>query len=176
MSCWQDQTLPLIRVMIDDLDNLNYSFSDRRLEQTLIVAAQYINQEIDFDTTYVVSSSNLTITPDPSVAPDNVFMNFMVLKAACIIDIGSTRVAAMTAGLEAKCGPVVMRTLRRMDGFSTLLDKGACASYEQLKQEYRFGNVKWAKGILSPFVNSNLFPAHVVGGPLNDFDTLRTVR
>lgn len=172
MSCWQDQTLPLLRVMIDDMDNLNYFFSDRRLEQTLIVAAQFINQEIDFDTTYVVASNIMTITPDPSVAPDNAFMNFMVLKAACIIDVGSARVAAMTSGLEAKCGPAVMKTLRRMDGFATLLDKGACASYEQLKQEFRFGNVKWAAGILSPFVNSNLFPSHIDGG----FDTSRIVR
>lgn len=174
MACWQDQTLPLLRVMIDDMDSTDYSFSDARLEQTLIVAAHYINQEIDFDATYVISNNNQTITPDPSEAPDDAFMNFMVLKAACLIDIGSARTAAMTAGLESKCGPAVMKTLRRMDGFATLLDKGACASYEQLKKEYRFGNVKWAKGILSPFINKNFFPTDAAGDlPFNDIRTNR---
>lgn len=175
MACWQNATLPQLRVLIDDMDSLTYAFSDGRLEQTLVVAAQYINQEIDFDTTYVVTTNLMTIVPDPAVAPDNIFMNFMVLKAACMIDIGSARIAAMTSGLEAKCGPAVMKTLRRMEGFGTLLEKGACASYEQLKQEYRFGNVKWAHGVMSPFVNSNIFPHHLNSGiSLSDF--LRTTR
>jgi len=159
MACWQDETIPLLRIMINDTDNLTYAYTDHRLEETLIVAAQYINQEIDFDTTYVVVTSDMTITPDPTAGPDHAFMNFMVLKAACLIDVGSARVAAMTSGLEAKCGPIVMRTLRRMEGFGTLLDKGACAAYEQLKLEHQFGNVKWAEAILSPFVNQNFFPS-----------------
>ncbi len=170
MACWQDETIPLLRILIDDFDPATYTFSDQRLDQTLIAAAQYINMDIEFDVTYTITTSTLTISPDPAdVTVDQVFMNFMVLKAACIIDVSSARTAAMTAGLEAKCGPAVMRTLRRMDGFGTLLDKGSCALYDEAKLQHQFGNVKWIKGILSPFVNSTLFPSlFTTSGPYYD--------
>ncbi len=175
MSCWQDETIPFLRVLINDMDGTSYEFSDNRLQDTLLVAARYITQEIAFTTTYVVSFADSTIAPDPSVAPDAVFMNFMVLKAACIIDVGSARLAAMTSGLEAKCGPGVMRTLRRMEGFGTLLNEGSCATYEQLKTEYRFGNIEWIKGILSPFVNAGFIPhLHDHGGTSLHFGGHRT--
>jgi len=163
MSCWIDETIPMLRVLLNDMDPFEYEFTDHRLTETLLVSAKYISQEISFATTYTISIGNELITPDPAVAPDDAFMNFMVLKAACIIDIGSARVASMTAGLEAKCGPAVMKTLKQMDGFATLLDKGACATYEETKQQYIFGNVEWAAAILSPFTNRNVIPSYDFG-------------
>ena len=173
MACWQDEAIPLLRIIINDMDEANYEFSDNRLITTLLGAARYVEQEMMFDNDYVVSFGSQVITPDPADEGDDAFINFMVLKAACMIDIGNARVAAMTAGLEAKCGPAVMKTLKQMEGFGTLLSQGSCATYEQLKKEYVFGNVEWARGILSPFSNKNFLPhlhAHGGGGHYSNID------
>jgi hypothetical protein len=154
---WQDQAIPILRILINDNDCGDYEFSDNRLIETLLAAAFIINNELNFKTNYVISMITQDITPNP--VDDSVFMNFMILKAACIIDVGQMRIAAMTAGLEAKCGPATMKTLHRMAGFGTLIDKGTCATLEEMKFEYMFGNWEWCKGILSPFVNRDFFPA-----------------
>ncbi len=49
---WQDVTIRMMRIIINDYDSSTYEYSDDRLAQTLVVAAQLVNQEIDFDTTY----------------------------------------------------------------------------------------------------------------------------
>lgn len=152
---WQDTGIIILRNLIWDND-ATVTYSDSRLEEVLIVAAHQNKAELDFETTYTVNVATTTISPDPE--SDEIFMHLMTLKAACIFDRGNARIAAMKAGLEAKCGPATMKTLRHMDGFSTLLEMGYCAAFEQAKKEYQFGDPLWVKGIMSPFVNSSFLP------------------
>ncbi len=155
---WQDTTIIMLRILINDDDCANYEYSDNRLLTVLGLAAHYVNSEIDFGTTYTVDVLTPSISPDPTSIPDEDFLNFVVLKAACIIDRGNMRVAAMSAGVEARCGPAVMRTLRRMDAFKTLIDNGFCAAYEQLRLEYKTGTGRSIRAVLSPFVNKSFDP------------------
>jgi len=151
---WQDDMLTILRVLINDTDCGSPEYSDDRLFNVLIVAAHYVVDEISFDNDYTVDISARTISP----TPDASFINLVVLKAACIIDKGNMRLAAMSAGIEARCGPATMRTLRRMDGFKILLDNGYCAAYEHAKLEHKMG--RSIEAILSPFINSDFDPSH----------------
>lgn len=153
---WDTTMIIMLRSLIGDLEKEEYT--DPRLKQIIVVAAQYVNSEIRFDTKYTVNIAMPSIAPDPTIAPDDPFVNLTVLKAACMIDRGNMRIAAMSAGIEAKCGPAVLKTLQRMEGFKTLIDSGYCAAYEESKREFQFGNTRHIRAILSPFINSDFDP------------------
>ena len=168
---WPDVTISMLRVLINDLDGPTYEYSDDRLMQTLVVAAQLVNQEIDFSTTYTINVPRVTISPDPTAVPDDAFTNFITLKAACFMDMSTFRTKATIAGLKAKCGPAVLETVEHLKGFKELLTLGPCAAYKTLKTEWTFGNAQVVEAILSPFVSNNFDPQNLPGGRYNaDYD------
>lgn len=156
IDCWQTLYIKVLRILINDtsLDS-DLKYTDSRLEDVLVVAASQVNEEARIST-YTVDITPPEITPSP--LSDDTYRNLVTLKAACIVDRGDMRHAALVNGLEAKCGPAVMKVARRVDGFATLIDKGFCQAYDEAIRQYLFGNVNFAKGILSPFINSDFFP------------------
>ena len=164
MAQWDKTMVTLLRVLIDDLDPADYTYDDCRLQQVLVVGAQYVNQEIDsFANTYTVDVNSPDISPDPTVTEsrDDAFTNLTVLKAACIVDQSLFRTRAMAAGIRARCGPAILETRNHLVGFSELLDKGPCAAYEKLKLEYQMGNAQACRAILSPFIGNNFNPRNM---------------
>lgn len=159
---WPDVTIKMLRILINDMDDTNYEFSDDRLMDTLVVGAQFVNQEIDFSTTYTVNVPLVTISPDPTTGTiDDAFTNFMVLKSACFMDLSTFRTKAALAGLKAKCGPMVLETVEHMRGFKELLTVGPCAAYATLKKGWIFDNSYAIKAIMSPFVSNNFDPTNL---------------
>jgi hypothetical protein len=45
---WQNELTIIVRHIIGDLDSDNYSFSDSRIEESILVAAQLIHNEMEF--------------------------------------------------------------------------------------------------------------------------------
>ena len=156
---WQDTGIMMLRALIGDTGKTP-DYSDQQLEELLVVAAIYVKQEISWGTTYTINVTSVTISPDPTETSRDgeEFLNFVVMKAACMVDISTFRVKALSSGIEAKCGPVVLKTLEHISGFRELLTKGPCAAYTQLKKEYEFGNLAICRAIISPFVNNNFDP------------------
>lgn len=150
----------MLRVLINDIDITNLTYSDDRLEELLVVSARYVQQDITFTTTYTISVSDVTITPDP--VDNEAFGNFVVLKAACLTDWSTYRQKALIAGVRARCGPTSLDVLgEHLAGFQTLLDKGPCAAYEDMKMKYQFGNPRAIRAILSPFRGNNFDPTYL---------------
>ena len=145
----------LIRNLIYDVGPTP-TYSDDRLSDIFLTASWQVNNDLVFG--YDIDLEAETI--DANALTNDSFVNLATLKAACIIDRGSMRLAAAINGLEAKCGPVNMKVARRADGFALLIDKGYCAAYAEAKLQYSFGNADFARGILSPFVNEEFFPSH----------------
>ena len=46
---WQGEMTTIVRQLIYDVDPSNYTYSDERLETTILVAAQLVSTEIDFE-------------------------------------------------------------------------------------------------------------------------------
>ena len=139
-------------------------YTDTRLEELLVVAAHLNLTQVGFSTIYTITISTDSISPDPST--DAAFINFMVLRAACLADEGLFRNKALAAGIEARCGPAVLKTVKHLEGFTTLLEEGPCKLFDELLNQYRFsGNSDVIRAVLSPFVG-NLFNAsmHARGG------------
>ena len=154
---WQDETVPILRALINDLAETP-TYSDGRLERMLIVAAHLLSSEVFYSTDYTVSISSCTISPDPTVADDTAYINFMVMKAACLMDLSTFRTEALRAGIKARCGPAVLETVDRLPGFRDLLTKGPCVAYDTMKHDYNFGSGNICKAILSPFIGNDFDP------------------
>lgn len=153
---WQDEAIPALRVIINDLSETP-TYSDGRLEQLLVVAAKFVNHDLQFDD-YTISISDCTISPDPS--NDDVYMNFIVLKAGCITDEGLLKTKAYSAGIVARCGPAMLDTVQHLAGFKELLQYGPCKAYTELKKQWLFnGNmVNVFRAVLGPFVSNDFRP------------------
>lgn len=158
---WQEECIPMLRVIINDNDISNLVYSDDRMEEMLVVSARYVQQEIDLTNQYTISIKNLTIAPDPQDLSDEAMINFMVLKAACLADWSTFRTKALMSGVEARCGPAVLRTLKHLDGFKELLTEGPCAAYKKIKDEHNFGNTDIIIAVLSPFVSNDFDPRNL---------------
>ena len=163
---WQDQSVPLLRTILNDAGCGALEYTDTRLEE-LLIAAAYINLTlVTFSVEYTITISTDTISPDPSTSSpiDVTFINFMVLKAACMADEGLFRNKALSAGIKARCGPAVLETMNHIDGFKTLLEEGQCKAFAELLNQYRFsGNADNIRAIMTPFVN-NLWNPSLRGG------------
>lgn len=167
---WRNEVIPLIRVLINDLDS-PYSYTDRRLEQLAVVAAHIIKNEVPLDYTYTITIATRSISPDPKANNDTGFINLIAIKSSCLVDISTFRTEALRAGIKAKLGPGSLDTVGRLPGFKTLLEEGPCKSYEELKKQWIFGNGHIARVILSPFV-SNEFDPTSLGSDMGNIERM----
>jgi len=137
-------------------------YDDGRLEQALVVGAQYVIEECAFDF-YSADILNVQITPDPTGANgkprDNAFINLTVLKASCLADQWTFRSEAMKEGIRVTAGPTQLGVSGHIKGFQTLLEKGPCAAYEEMKEDYLIGDGVAVQAILGPFVSNKFDPS-----------------
>ena len=147
MSC-QNELVKMLRYIIDDVDCSAYT--DDRLEETIIVSAQFVNLEIDFDKTYTIDVDQLILTPDPTDAvKDDAFINLVVLKAGCIVLTGEAKAKALEA-LKMKDGPVEIDTSHRHRALETQA-KQMCEAYQKTKLQYVTGTGRTGQAVMTPF-------------------------
>ena len=162
---WETDLVTILRNVIFDVDSTNYTYSDDRLKEMLVVSAQLVNSEIKLDNDYTISISTTGISPDPTAVNDFDAQNFFVLKAACLADQSSLRTKALSAGNTVKLGPGAISSGPNVNGYKLLIEVGPCNTYESSKWEYELGNVKAIRAILSPFTGNNFDPTNLgVGG------------
>jgi len=154
---WQDTMIPMLRTLVNDVDSTP-TYSDGRMEQIIVTAAQFVTLEVTFDNTYTIDIPAVSISPDPVGVSDDPFINLVTLKAACITDLSTFRTKALQSGIKAKCGPATLETLKHLDGFKQLLEIGPCAAYETCKQNWVLGNGQLVRAIMSPFVSNSFDP------------------
>lgn len=159
MACWKDEMVVMLRVLINDLSDTP-TYSDKRLQQLLVVAARYVLQDMDFDVSYTVNISVPDISPDPTSSDDRdeAFTNFVVLKAACLSDQSLFRTKALMEGVTAKCGPATLSVVGHLPGFKQLLTVGPCAAYDEFKRQYYLGEARGVRAVMSPFIGNNFDP------------------
>lgn len=161
MATWQNTAITILRTMLDDSGCTN-TYTDKRLEELLISAAYFLPLKINFVTSYTINVETKIISPDPieTTEDGSEFINFMILRAACILDESSFRSAALLQGVSARLGPAAIQT----NGYGTLLkeflDKGPCKMFEELTQTYNFNytNKGIVRAILSPFAANDYYP------------------
>lgn len=147
---WQGQISTMVRHIINDVDPTSYKYSVSRLETTILVAAQLVSEDLDFDNDYVVNVETCSLSPDPTDSPkDNSFINLTTLKTACII-IGSEVRSEASNAISIKDGPSAI-DLRGVSNTLNILYKDLCAKYEQLTYDYVAGGSLAGQAILGPY-------------------------
>tara|TARA_B100000029_G_scaffold284648_1_gene278465 strand:+ start:980 stop:1492 length:513 start_codon:yes stop_codon:yes gene_type:complete len=159
---WQNEMTRILRYILNDLDSSSYTYSDDRLEETIIVSAQLVLHEIDFDKDYTVDVDALTLTPDPTAATkDNAFINLVSLKSACLIASSELRTKGLDA-VRVSDGASTIDTSNVLKGFE-ILSKDLCGRYEQAKIQYKAGNSVAGQAILTPYESPNFPIVHGEG-------------
>ena len=99
---WKNEIPIIVRVWINDLSDTP-TYSDDRIKQLIVVAAQYVKREMNFNTVYTIDTLTQSISPDPTTlaAPDQDFIGFVALKAACLLDQSTFRTKAASEGIRA---------------------------------------------------------------------------
>jgi hypothetical protein len=147
---WTDSTTIMLRYIIGDV-NVPQAYSDSRLQQTLAIAAMFVDSEMNFSQPFVVDPVAITITPDPSIAPtiDDWFTNLMVIKATQIIL--ESELKALTAGalMFREFNSIVDR--REGAKWLAQLLKDKIAEYSDARMRYQCAVRPSIASIIGPF-------------------------
>ena len=148
---WQGQMSTVVRYLVDDIDATKYKYSPKRIETTVLVAAQLVMMQADFNNTSTVNVETCLLSPDPSDAGtrDDAFMNLACIKTACII-VGSEIRSESANAIAIKDGPSSI-DLRGVTSTLTVLYKDLCDKYDKLLLDYRAGNSIAGQAILGPY-------------------------
>lgn len=151
---WQIEIPIIVRSWINDLSETP-TYSDERIQQLIVVAAQYVIKEVNLSTDYAINIVIPEITPDPTLLEnkDLDFIGLTALKASCILDQSALRTRAISEGIRAALGPAQL-SVGASRSYEVLLNKGPCALYDQLKDDYQMGEAMAIHAILSPFVGN----------------------
>jgi hypothetical protein len=146
---WRSQIPLMVRHPINDLDQSKYKYSDERIETSILVSAQLLSIETDFNTSYNVDIANGNLSPDPVDLKDNAFINLSALKSACII-VGSELKTEASNAISIKDGPSAI-DLRGVASTLAILYKDLSDKYAKLLLDYRAGNSIAGHAILGPY-------------------------
>lgn len=162
---WEVEIPIIVRTLINDM-GATPLYSDDRINQAAVVAANYVQQEVNLSTTYTIDILEIAISPDPSVSStrDNDFISFLALRTACLLDQSTFRTKAALEGIKTNLGPASLAIGGNLAGYKTILDQGPCALYQQLTLDYNVGNASAVQAILSPFVGNKFDPSYLGRG------------
>ena len=141
----------ILRYLINDVDSSKYTYSDHRIETTLLVASQLVTLEVDLLNDYTINVETCTLTPDPTETGtrDDGFINLVCLKASCIM-VGSEIRSEASNAISIKDGPSSI-DLRGVTGTLAVLYKDLSEKYERILLNYKTGNSVGGQSILGPY-------------------------
>ena len=147
---WQNEMTLIVRHLVNDLDSTNYTFTDDRLEESVLVSAQLASLEIDFDNTYTIDVDSVSLTPDPtsSGGKDDSFINLVCLKTARLL-IGSELKTHSLNAISLRDGPSALDLRGIVAGLKILFDD-ITKRYEEAVTQYKLNGVV-GQAILGPY-------------------------
>lgn len=154
---WRGEIGTIVRYLVNDLDPSNYSYSDSRIETAILVSAQMVCSEIDFENVYIIDVEKCKLSPDPTdpTSPlatankDDGFINLVALKTACII-LGSELKTHSLNSVRVTDGPSSI-DMTAIAANIKFLYENACKQYEEFKFNLKVGSNAVGKAILSPY-------------------------
>lgn len=154
---WQEELTAITRVLVNDYGD-SMEFSDARIHQVLAVAGKYVQFDVNLEHSYIIDVANSSISPDPTLDNDSIFISLVCLKAACIIDQSKFRTKAAMEGIRAALGPASLSVAGNSAAWKVMLDQGPCALYDELTSHWDVKEATAIRAILSPFVGNKFDP------------------
>lgn len=154
---WQNELTTMVRVLINDMLE-PYQFTDERIVDTILVAGKYLQFDINLEHSYSIDVVNKTITPDPTIDDDEIFIMLAALKAACLVDQGTLRTKAAMEGVRAALGPASLSVGGAAAGWALLMEHGPCKLYSDLVEHWDVANASAVAAVLGPFSGNKFDP------------------
>ena len=146
---WQNEMKVIVRHLVNDLDSSDYTFTDSRLEEAVLVSAQLASLEIDFDNTYAIDVDSVSLSPDPTSGnKDDSFINLVCLKTAQML-LGSELKTHSLNAISLKDGPSALDLRGIVSGLKILFDD-INKKYEEATTQYKLNGVV-GQAILGPY-------------------------
>jgi hypothetical protein len=147
---WQNEMVVIVRHLVNDLNSSDYTFTDDRLEESVLVAAQLASLEIDFENTYSIDVDSVTLTPDPTASgnKDDSFINLVCLKTARLL-LGSELKTHSLNAISLRDGPSSL-DLRGIVAGLNILFEDIAQRYEDAVLQYKLNGVV-GEAILGPY-------------------------
>jgi len=154
---WQGQISTMVRYLVNDVEPASYKYSPKRIETTILVSAQLVMLDTDFNNIYSINIEQCHLSPDPTDedTKDDAFMTLVTLKSACVI-IGSEVRTESGNAISIKDGPSAI-DLRGVSSTLLALYKDLNDKYSQALMNYRAGNSIAGKAILGPYSPASEF-------------------
>jgi hypothetical protein len=152
---WQNELTIIVRHIIGDLDPDNYSFSDNRIEESILVAAQLIHNEMEFVIDYNIEVDNGLLSPDPTTTPvatsnkDDDFIALCCMRSSLLLTNSLLRTYAMKA-ISIRDGASSL-DMRGVVAGLKMVNDDLTKKYEAIKMSYETGKLGLGKVILSPY-------------------------
>lgn len=157
---WQIEIPIIVRTLINDLSEIP-TYSDERMLQAIVVAAKYVQFDVNLNNIYTIDIANPNITPDPTANNDDIFISLVSLKSACIFDQSTLRTKAALEGIKAALGPANISVAGSLAGIKLIIDSGPCAAYDELTSHWDVKEATAIRAVLSPFVGNNFDPRYL---------------
>jgi len=147
---WQNEMTLIVRHLVNDLDSTNYTFSDDRLEESILVSSQLSILEIDFEQTYTIDVDSSSLSPDPTTSSDkdDSFINLVSLKTAQML-LGSELKTHSLNAISLRDGPSSIDLRGIVSGLKILFDD-INKRYEEAVTQYKLNGVV-GQAILGPY-------------------------
>jgi hypothetical protein len=166
---WKKEIPIIVRTLINDLSETP-TYSDERILQVVTVAAKYVQFDVVLDNKYTINVANPTISPDPTINDDDIFISLISLKTACIIDQSVLRTKAAMEGIRAALGPAQLSVAGSLAGIKMIIEQGPCAAYEELVYHWDIKEATAIRAVLSPFVGNKFDPRAIQLNPYRSRD------
>lgn len=157
---WQEELVAITRILVNDIGESS-ELSDDRILQVLAVAGKYVQFDVNLEHGYKVDVVNSSITPDPTLDNDDIFISLVCLKAACIIDQSTYRTKAALEGVRASLGPASLSVAGQSAAWKSIIEHGACATYDELTSHWDVKEASAIRAVLSPFIGNKFDPRSV---------------
>lgn len=156
-NTWEQDVIPMLRVLISDVMS-PYTYSDDQLRTVSLTAASMVLNELSFTNTYSIDFSTSSITPDPKPLSDGKwFMNFIALKAACLITMGESRQMSKSA-VKWTDGPSSLDTQSAAKELSMLSNR-MCDDYQKAKMDWSLGpGGIGGHAVTTPYTSGDVYP------------------
>jgi hypothetical protein len=148
---WQNEMVIIVRHIVDDLDPLNYSFTDSRLEESILVASQLIHNEMEFSIDYMIEVDNGLLSPDPTLTSpkDDDFIALCCMRAAVMLMTSMIKTYSLKS-ISIRDGASSIDTTGIVQGLSQVY-KDITTKYEDMKLAYQTGKLGFGKSIVGPY-------------------------
>jgi len=146
---WTDEMTTIVRYLVDDIDGGSPTYSDARIQTTVLVSAQLVSNDVDFDLIYTINVDAGTLSPDPTTPNrDDPFINLVSLRTAVIILSSELKTQGLSA-VKVSDGPSNIDMSKTPDGIKAVYNE-MLEKYEDAKLQYKTGGVV-GEAILSPY-------------------------